>query len=102
MPHRAVRDAVLVLDDKSLSLENLKAIKHFTPSTEEVRISFCFLLRLDGADPGSWQMEAIRNFDGDITSLAASDQYLNEVRLSLLPPERRLTESVDDGHPAPR
>ena len=37
MSHAEVRDAVLRLDDDKLTLENLKAIKHFAPSTEEVR-----------------------------------------------------------------
>ncbi|KAK4702492.1 hypothetical protein P7C70_g3733, partial [Phenoliferia sp. Uapishka_3] len=59
MPHPAVRDAVLFLDDSKLTLDNLKAIKHFVPSTDE--------------------MEAIRGYDGDITTLSASDQYLNEM-----------------------
>ena len=36
MPHADVRDAVLFIDDSKLALDNLKAIKHFAPSTEEV------------------------------------------------------------------
>ncbi|KAL8283496.1 hypothetical protein RQP46_005599 [Phenoliferia psychrophenolica] len=87
MPHVDVRDAVLFIDDTKLTLDNLKAIKHFAPSTEE--------------------MEAIRSYPGDITSLAASDQYLNEMmviprlgeRLSSMLYRRRLEMEQEELKP---
>lgn len=36
MPHAAIRDAVLHVDDGKLSIDNLKAIKHHVPTTDEV------------------------------------------------------------------
>lgn len=44
MPHAAVRDAVLLFDDKKLTIDNLKAIKHFVPLTEEARLYSYFLV----------------------------------------------------------
>jgi hypothetical protein len=58
MPHIMIRDAILELDDK-LSIDNLKAIKHYVPTPDEVEI--------------------IKGFDGSISSLASSDQYFNEI-----------------------
>lgn len=36
LPHAAIRDAILRLDDAQLSVDNLKAIKHNAPTSDEV------------------------------------------------------------------
>lgn len=104
MPHVQIRDAVLHIDDAKLSIDNLKAIKHYVPTTDE-ESPFLPL-------PGSYrtltcvymQMEAIRAYPGEIATLSPSDQYFNEVRFSLsflVPTLTRLTFPGDD-NPAPQ
>lgn len=36
MSHEGIRDAILVLDDTKVSIDNLLAIKHYIPTTDEV------------------------------------------------------------------
>jgi hypothetical protein len=36
LSHSAIRDAILKLDDDRLSVDNLKAIKHYCPTPDEV------------------------------------------------------------------
>ncbi|BGP44533.1 hypothetical protein JCM10450v2_000347 [Rhodotorula kratochvilovae] len=68
LPHAVLRDAILQVDDAKLSVDNLKVIKHNSPTAEEI--------------------EMLRAFDGDVKTLAPPDQYFLE--LSVIPrlPER--------------
>lgn len=63
IPLPEIKMAILHLDDSKLSIEFLKALKHYVPSTDE--------------------LSAISVFEGNITSLSTSDQYFNQVSLGL-------------------
>ncbi|GAA5950997.1 hypothetical protein JCM3765_004650 [Sporobolomyces pararoseus] len=87
LPHSAVRDAILRLDDDRLSVDNLKAIKHYSPTPDEI--------------------EAIRSFEGEISSLTSADQFFNEIivfprlneRLSCMLYRRRLEIEMEELKP---
>lgn len=36
MSHEGIRDAILKMDDTKVSIDNLLAIKHYIPTTDEV------------------------------------------------------------------
>jgi len=82
MPHSAVRSALLRLDDQQLSVDNLSSLKHFCPTQDEVSIL------LDSSSRGAaliltcLQIDALRSFEGDVTTLTAADQFFNEVKIS--------------------
>ncbi|CAG8761717.1 9161_t:CDS:2, partial [Ambispora leptoticha] len=59
MPYSEVRDAVLELDDEKLTVENLRAIKQYVPSTEEI--------------------ELVREYDGDLSNLGNAEKYIKEI-----------------------
>lgn len=80
MSHSAVREAILKLDDNRLTVDNLKAIKHYCPTPDEVSHSASHALWLFVADRGQPpQIEALRSFEGDVATLTSADQFFNEV-----------------------
>ncbi|KAI5476137.1 hypothetical protein MNV49_000407 [Pseudohyphozyma bogoriensis] len=87
MPNSSIRDAVLFFDDSKLSLDNLKAIKHFVPTADEA--------------------EAITSYNGDFSALSSSDQYFKEMlviprlgeRLSCMLMRRRLEMDMEELKP---
>lgn len=61
MSHAAIRDAILQIDDKKMTIDRLKGIKTFVPTADEIK--------------------AISNYAGDFSALTASDQYFKAVGL---------------------
>ena len=59
--HAAIRDAILQIDDKKMTIDRLKALRSFVPSSDEVK--------------------NISSYTGDFAALSASDQYFRTVRL---------------------
>lgn len=59
MSHTAIRDAILQVDDKKMTIDRLKALKSYVPSADETK--------------------AIRGYTGDFATLTASDQYFRAV-----------------------
>lgn len=91
-PHAQIRDALLQLDDGKLSIDNLIAIKQYVPTTDEVCSAYSAL----GADAP--QIESIRGFEGEVATLASSDQYFHEVSARYPQPgliPRRFLSSLD-------
>ncbi|GAA5859773.1 hypothetical protein JCM1840_006447 [Sporobolomyces johnsonii] len=87
LSHAAIRDAILLIDDAKLSVDSLKAIKHHAPNLDEI--------------------ETLRSFDGDLSTLAVADQYFSEIivfprlseRLSCMLYRRRLEIDMEELKP---
>ncbi|KAJ3067873.1 hypothetical protein HK102_007314, partial [Quaeritorhiza haematococci] len=59
MSYKEIRDAILGLDDEKLTLENLKVLRQYAPTEEEI--------------------DLVRDFSGDISSLGNAERYIREV-----------------------
>lgn len=59
VPFSAIRSALLDVDAKDLSLENLKAIRSCVPTADEMKL--------------------VRDYQGEINSLSKADQFINEM-----------------------
>ncbi|BGP28584.1 hypothetical protein JCM10296v2_000320 [Rhodotorula toruloides] len=83
----AIKEAIVRLDDATLSVDNLKAIKHYVPSDDEI--------------------ELIRGFEGEVKSLSTADQYFAEIasiprlseRLAAMVYRRRLDMEMEELKP---
>ncbi|KAH9816938.1 hypothetical protein DFH28DRAFT_846931, partial [Melampsora americana] len=79
-----IREAILSLDDEILSLETLKSLRHYSPTSEEI--------------------EAIKSFRGDRGTLSTADQYIIKVmdiprlqhRLTAMIYRRRFEHEIDE------
>ena len=60
LSHAAIRDAILHVDDQRLSLDNLKILRQYAPTADEV--------------------DAVAAYKGDVSKLAVADRYVKEVR----------------------
>lgn len=67
--HTAIRDAILHIDDQRLSLDNLKSLRQYAPTVDEI--------------------DAIASFTGDVSKLAVADRFYREVRCSREHEQRR-------------
>jgi len=54
-----IKDAILEIDDEKLSVENLRSLKNYVPSSEE--------------------KELLKEYDGDINNLGNAEKYFREV-----------------------
>lgn len=80
LSHEVIWKAVLTIDDAVLSIDSLESIKHFVPTQDEVRRSRAILKgrnTLTGYSPR--QANALRAYEGKISSLSAGDQYFSQV-----------------------
>ncbi|GEM06116.1 hypothetical protein Rt10032_c01g0133 [Rhodotorula toruloides] len=87
LPPVAIKNAIVHLDDTAISVDNLKAIKHYAPTDDEA--------------------ELIRGFDGEFNSLSTADQYFAEIasisrlshRLAAMVYRRRLDMEMEELKP---
>lgn len=77
----AIWGAVVGVDDGALSIDNLKAVKHFVPTQDEVsrrvllsRVTRNMLTRMMG-----FQVSLLVSYEGKMTGLSLSDQYLHQM-----------------------
>jgi diaphanous 1 len=59
MPYSEIKDAILELDDEKLSVENLRSIRQYIPTSEEI--------------------ELVKEYDGDLSTLGNAENYFREI-----------------------
>jgi hypothetical protein len=59
LPYKEVRKAILQLDENKLAAENIKALKDLAPTADE--------------------LEAVKNFQGDVNLLGPTEQFYREI-----------------------
>ncbi len=87
LSHSEIKAAILNLDEDKLSIDNLRALKQFLPTEEE--------------------LEQIREFDGDFNSLGNPEKYFKEIstvpqlaaRLESMIFKRRFQHDVEELKP---
>lgn len=85
--HATIRDAILQIDDKKMTIDRLKALKSFVPSSDEVK--------------------NISSYTGDFAALSASDQYFRTIvviprfgeRLTCMMTRRRFEMDLEELRP---
>lgn len=77
MSYQAIRHAVLAVDNSRLSVDNLMALRQYTPTSEEVSLHSA--IKTDRCAEHLPQMENLRSYNGPVTSLTPGDQYFAEV-----------------------
>ncbi|CAI2175942.1 18087_t:CDS:10 [Funneliformis geosporum] len=61
MPYSEIKNAILELDDEKLSVENLRSIKQYVPNSEEI--------------------ELVKEYDGDLSTLGNAENYFREIMI---------------------
>ncbi|CAG8721632.1 8850_t:CDS:2 [Rhizophagus irregularis] len=59
MPYSEIKDSILELNDEKLSIENLRSIKQYIPTSEEI--------------------ELVKEYDGDLLTLGNAENYFREI-----------------------
>ena len=59
MPYSEIKDAILEFDDEKLSVENLRSIKQYVPTNEDI--------------------ELVKEYYGDLSTLGNAENYFREI-----------------------